>query len=212
MSVHALDPTAAPPEVNSDTTSAIDLEKVPVDRVLAQLAVKPDHGLSSANAKQRFAKYGPNALVEKEESLFRKIVGHFTGPIAYMIEAAAIVSAIIGHWDDFTIIIGLLFFNAALELWQDRKASNALAALKKGLAPEATVLRDGKWQTRRSRNSGPRRHRQDPPRRHRARRSAARRRRLRLDRPVRADRRVAARGQEVRRRGLFRQRSSSKAR
>ncbi|MGY3618281.1 plasma-membrane proton-efflux P-type ATPase [Bradyrhizobium sp. USDA 10063] len=144
MSVHALDPT---PEVNSDTTSAIDLEKVPVDRVLAQLAVKPDHGLSSANAKQRLAKYGPNALVEKEESLLRKIVGHFTGPIAYMIEAAAIVSAIIGHWDDFTIIMGLLFFNAALEFWQDRKASNALAALKKGLAPEATAMRDGKWQT-----------------------------------------------------------------
>ena len=64
-----------------------------------------------------------------------------------MIEAAAIVSAIIGHWEDFAIITALLFFNAALEFWQDRKASNALAALKKGLAPEATALRDGKWQT-----------------------------------------------------------------
>jgi H+-transporting ATPase len=64
-----------------------------------------------------------------------------------MIEAAAVVSAVIGHWDDFAIITALLFFNAGLELWQDRKASSALAALKKGLAPEATVLRDGKWQT-----------------------------------------------------------------
>jgi len=32
-----------------------------------------------------------------------------------MIEAAAIVSAIIGHWDDFAIITRLLLFNAALE-------------------------------------------------------------------------------------------------
>jgi magnesium-transporting ATPase (P-type) len=64
-----------------------------------------------------------------------------------MIEAAAIVSAVIGHWSDFAIITGLLFFNAALEFWQDRKASDALAALKKGLAPEATTMRDGKWQT-----------------------------------------------------------------
>lgn len=64
-----------------------------------------------------------------------------------MIEAAAIVSAIIGHWDDFIIIIILLLFNALIELWQDRKASNALAALKKGLAPEAIALRDGKFQT-----------------------------------------------------------------
>jgi hypothetical protein len=64
-----------------------------------------------------------------------------------MIEAAAIVSAVIGQWDDFAIITGLLFFNAALEFWQDRKASNALAALKKGLAPEATAMRAGNWQT-----------------------------------------------------------------
>ncbi|MBL9059518.1 MAG: plasma-membrane proton-efflux P-type ATPase, partial [Mangrovicoccus sp.] len=39
----------------------------------------------------------------------------------------------------------LLVFNAILGFWQDRKASSALAALKKGLAPEATVLRDGVW-------------------------------------------------------------------
>ena len=134
-----------PREVKSH--ASIDLEKVPVDQVVAQLAVKPDRGLSSVEAQHRLAKYGPNALVEKEESLLHKLLGHFTGPIAYMIEAAAIVSAIIGHWADFTIITGLLFFNAALEFWQDRKASDALTALKKGLAPEATAMRDGKWQT-----------------------------------------------------------------
>ena len=43
-----------------------------------------------------------------------------------MIEAAAIVSAVIGRWSDFAIITGLLFFNVALEFWQDRKASDAL--------------------------------------------------------------------------------------
>jgi H+-transporting ATPase len=128
-------------------TDAVDLAKMPIDRVLAQLGVRPDQGLSTAEAQQRLAKYGPNALVEKEVSLARKLLGHFTGPIAFMIEAAAIVSAVIGHWSDFAIITGLLFFNAALEFWQDRKASNALAALKKGLAPEATVMRDGKWLT-----------------------------------------------------------------
>lgn len=69
------------------------------------------------------------------------------GPIAYMIEAAALVSAVIGHWNDFAIITALLLFNVALEMWQDKKASNALAALKKGLAPEAVARRDGKWQT-----------------------------------------------------------------
>jgi H+-transporting ATPase len=145
MSTLALHPTASSPASQSNQTE--DLEKAPIGKVIAALAVQPDKGLTTAEATKRLAKYGPNAIVEKEESLAQKILHHFTGPIAYMIEAAAIVSAIIGHWDDFIIITGLLFFNAALEFWQDQKASNALAALKKGLAPEATVLRDGKFQT-----------------------------------------------------------------
>jgi H+-transporting ATPase len=145
MSTLTLQPTALSADAESNAPE--DLENTPVDKVLAALAVQPDKGLSSAEVANRLAKYGPNAIVEKEISLARKILQHFTGPIAYMIEAAAIVSAIIGHWDDFAIITGLLLFNAALEFWQDHKASNALAALKKGLAPEATALRDGTWQT-----------------------------------------------------------------
>ncbi|HZD50146.1 MAG TPA: plasma-membrane proton-efflux P-type ATPase [Silvibacterium sp.] len=135
------------PAVGNGSGAGADFEKIPVDQVLAKLGIQLDRGLSSAEAQQRLGKYGPNALVEKEESLAAKILGYFTGPIAYMIEAAAVVSALIGHWGDFTIIVALLLFNAGLEFFQDRKASNALAALKKGLAPEATVLRDGKWQT-----------------------------------------------------------------
>ncbi len=124
-----------------------DLEKRPVAEVLEALEVKPDAGLSNAEAEQRLTRYGPNALVEKQKSLLAKLLGPFTGPIAYMIEAAALVSAFLGRWDDFAVIFGLLVFNAALEFWQDRKASSALAALKNSLAPEATALREGQWQT-----------------------------------------------------------------
>lgn len=130
---------------NQELKSRIDLEKAQIDEVLKELNVDSKFGLSSDEAKNRLNKYGPNALVEKEDSFIKKLLHHFMGPIAYMIEAAAIVSAIIGHWDDFTIIILLLLFNVSIEMWQDRKASNALTALKKGLAPEATVLRDGKY-------------------------------------------------------------------
>jgi len=77
MSAVALQSATRAPEGGSQT--AIDLEKLPVDKVLAQLAVKPDQGLSSAEAQQRLNKYGPNALIEKEISLARKIVGLFTG-------------------------------------------------------------------------------------------------------------------------------------
>ncbi len=129
------------------TAPADDLEKIPVEQVLRKLLVNADLGLSSAEAAQRLVKYGPNALVEKHVSWVRKILAHFTGPIAYMIEAAALVSAILQHWQDFAIIMALLLFNVGLELWQDFKSTNALAALKAGLAPQATALRDGEWET-----------------------------------------------------------------
>jgi len=138
-------PTA--PAATGASDAGPDLEKLAVEQVLTTLAVKPDQGLSSAEVQQRTARYGPNAIVEKEKTLGEQLLGYFTGPMAYVIEAAALVSALLGHWDDFVIIGSLLLFNAALEFWQDRKASNALAALKAGLAPEATALRDGKWQT-----------------------------------------------------------------
>jgi H+-transporting ATPase len=67
-------------------------------------------------------KYGPDAIVEKEVSLARKILGHFTRPIAHMIEDAPIVflpsSAI---ETDFSSISAVLFSNAALEFWWTKK-------------------------------------------------------------------------------------------
>ena len=40
-----------------------DLTKQPVAAVLAHLDVKPDQGLSAAEAAERLAKDGPNAIV-----------------------------------------------------------------------------------------------------------------------------------------------------
>ena len=51
------------------TAAATDLEKIPLAQVLSKLGVAPDRGLTDAEAKQRLARYGPNALVEKEQSL-----------------------------------------------------------------------------------------------------------------------------------------------
>ncbi len=62
-----------------------------------------------------------------------------------MIEAAALISLVRRDWSDFAVVGGLLIYNAAVGFWQDYKASDALAALKKGLAPKARVQRDGTW-------------------------------------------------------------------
>lgn len=132
--------------VEENKSQSLNLEKAALDQVMKKLQVNPKTGLADAEVHSRFEKYGANELTTKEKSFASQVLHAFMGPISYMIELAAIVSAIIGHWDDFIIILVLLLFNVTIELWQNRKASSALAALKKGLAPQATVLRDGKFQ------------------------------------------------------------------
>ena len=105
----------------------------------------PVAGLTSEEVKEQLAKYGPNKIEEKEESWMHRLFRRFWGPIPWMIEIAAILSAMVRHWEDFTIITILLVFNAAVDFFQESKALNALKVLKDKLARKALVLRDGKW-------------------------------------------------------------------
>ncbi len=105
----------------------------------------PYKGLTSAEAVRRLARYGPNTLEEEAVSTWRKLLGYFWGPIPWMIEVAAILSALVQHWPDFWIIVALLVFNAGVGFWQEYTAGNAVAALKRQLALKARVLRDGNW-------------------------------------------------------------------
>ena len=62
-------------------------------------------GLKNDEAVRRLSQYGPNAIEEKKESVIIKFLSYFWGPIAWMIETAAVLSAIVGHWADFIIIL-----------------------------------------------------------------------------------------------------------
>ncbi len=102
-------------------------------------------GITLQEAKDRLAIFGRNELTEKKESSLLKFLLYFWGPIPWMIEAAAILSLVVGDYRDFAIIMAMLIFNALIGFWEEHKASNALAALKAGLALKARALRDGKW-------------------------------------------------------------------
>ncbi|WP_052746108.1 plasma-membrane proton-efflux P-type ATPase [Sulfurovum lithotrophicum] len=103
-------------------------------------------GLTHEEAQERLKKFGPNAITAKEKSWLQRLFKRFWGPIPWMIEVAAVLSAAAQRWEDFTIIIILLFVNAFVDFYQESKALNAIAVLKKKLARKALVLRDGKWQ------------------------------------------------------------------
>ena len=102
-------------------------------------------GLTEAEAARRLTQYGENALVEHHVSVFERLAHFFWGPIPWMIEIAAVLSAVLEHWADLAIILAMLFINAGVGFWQEFKADNAIALLKQRLALKARVKRDGAW-------------------------------------------------------------------
>lgn len=134
--------SVASPAATKPTT----VDAAGISKELARLGSSAN-GLATADAQSRLQKYGPNAIQAHEESRWHKLVGYFWGPIPWMIEAAALISLARQDWPDFAVVTGLLLYNAAVGFWQDNKAANALAALKKGLALKARVRRDGNWTT-----------------------------------------------------------------
>jgi H+-transporting ATPase len=102
-------------------------------------------GLTAVEVGQRRAEYGYNELPEKKVYPLLKFLSYFWGPIPWMIEAAMILSAVVGHWEDFGIILVLLLANAVVAFWEEYQAGNAIAALKSRLAVTAKVKRNGAW-------------------------------------------------------------------
>ncbi len=102
-------------------------------------------GLTSNEAHKRILEHGYNEIIERKRSKWLKFAAYFWNPLSWMIEAAALLSALIQHWEDLAIIITLLMANAAVGFWQENKADNAIELLKKKLAMTSRVLRDGTW-------------------------------------------------------------------
>jgi H+-transporting ATPase len=125
--------------ITTEGAKGIDIEEL-----LKELSADKK-GLSTSESKDRLQKYGYNEITEKKVSPVVKLLGYFWGPIPWMIEVAAILSAVIGHWTDFYVIFALLLLNAVVGFWQENKADNAIELLKQKLALQARVLRDGKW-------------------------------------------------------------------
>ncbi|MFW9988982.1 MAG: plasma-membrane proton-efflux P-type ATPase [Candidatus Odinarchaeota archaeon] len=115
-----------------------------IDDIYSKLSTN-DKGLGETEVKDRLEKYGYNEIPEKKVRPWVKFLKNFWGPIPWMIEIAAILSIIIQEWDDFAIILAMLFINSIVRFWEENKADNAIELLKEKLALRAKVLRDGKW-------------------------------------------------------------------
>ncbi len=104
-------------------------------------------GLTTAEARARLARFGPNAVREEPLHTWRRFLLRFWAPIPWLLEATVIIQLFLGEWVEAGVIAGLLVVNAVLSFLQEDKAQKALALLRQQLRVEARVRRDGQWIT-----------------------------------------------------------------
>ena len=115
-----------------------------VDAVLAALKGRAD-GLTQQEAAERLATFGPNALpgAPPRSALLRFLL-QFHNLLIYVLLAAGVLSAAIGHITDAAVIFGVVLINAVIGFVQEGRAEKALDAIQKMIEPHAAVLRGGR--------------------------------------------------------------------
>ena len=112
-------------------------------QVFTRLDAGPD-GLAKDEVNLRLGEYGPNRLPEaRTRGPLVRFFYQFHNVLIYVLLAASGVTAMLGHWVDAGVILGVVVINALIGFVQEGKAENALKAIRQMLSPQAMVLRDG---------------------------------------------------------------------
>jgi magnesium-transporting ATPase (P-type) len=105
-------------------------------------------GLTSAEAEDRLRRFGPNRLrPPQRHGPLTRLLLQFHNILIYILLAAGLATALLGHWIDTGVILGVVVINALIGFLQEGKAEKALEAITRMLSLEATVVRDGRRQT-----------------------------------------------------------------
>ncbi len=104
-----------------------------------------EKGLSEEEAARRLAAEGKNALKEqKKKGFFAMLWEQLKDVMILILFIAAVISLIFQDWAEAVVIFVIIFVNAAIGIIEEKKAADALSALKTLNAPTARVIRDGK--------------------------------------------------------------------
>lgn len=118
---------------------------LPLSETLQQLQANPKIGLTTSEAERRSVQFGPNEVTEKKPNVVVSFLERFWGLTAWILEAAIVLSFVLGKYLDLYIIAALLFVNAILGFAQEQQATRAVKSLKQKLQFQTRVLRDKTW-------------------------------------------------------------------
>ncbi len=112
-----------------------------------------ERGLDDREIELSRQRYGFNEIPEKHEAVWKQVLAQFQNTMVYILLVAVAVSLAVPyiqhgsvHEDEMInaiVIMAIVLLNAALGFFQERRAENAIALLKKLSAPQVKVRRDG---------------------------------------------------------------------
>ena len=106
-----------------------------------------ENGLSKEEAHKRLISGGKNEIVyTRKNSILKMILEQFTDKMIIILFIAAFLSFILGEQAEGVVILIIIVINAIISIFQEKKAADAVEALRNMNAPMANVIRDGKVQ------------------------------------------------------------------
>ena len=126
-----------------DDAAVTDWYRLSVEDAAARLGTAPVSGLTESDARKRLDQYGPNEVADRGgRSAWRVLLAQFTGVLTLVLFAAAVLSVFLGDLLDAGAILAIVVLNAALGFFQEHRAEQSMAALKRMAAPLVRVRRD----------------------------------------------------------------------
>ncbi|MDA1108160.1 MAG: HAD-IC family P-type ATPase [Proteobacteria bacterium] len=102
-----------------------------------------EKGLSNSEATARLRRYGPNQItLRRGRSPLQRLLQQFHNLLIYLLLGAATITALLQHWVDTGVILGVVAINALIGFIQEGKAEQALAAIRRLLSLKALAWRD----------------------------------------------------------------------
>jgi magnesium-transporting ATPase (P-type) len=135
-------PPSPPPSDRSEPWHLLEVEAA-----LAQAGTART-GLKGTEAGARLRQHGPNQMpAPPRRSAWKRWLLQFHNLLIYVLMAAGLITAVLGHIVDAVVILAVVLINALIGHVQEGRAESALLTIRSLLAPKASVLRAGQRST-----------------------------------------------------------------
>ena len=112
--------------------------------ILEELNSKKE-GLEEKEVTKRIEKYGYNEIeAKKPKTILEMVIDGLKDKMILILLLASILSFILGELAEGVVILTIIFINSLISIIQEKKAMNAIIALRNMNAPHTTVIRGGK--------------------------------------------------------------------